>query len=175
MLAVVVELPSPAAGRSAPSSKRTRQPIGADRMGAPIRIYREPRRRRHERAAECPRQNRGWKSAWQCPIEARERLTISFCLFRLPFGHLRPPIPTAWCHRSRKVFVTYLRRSRRCLLGSKAASDHDEIVGRGLSVSGQFCGQQESWSVWHLTDVLTLSMSAFRGKADIPSSLANVR
>ena len=38
MLAVIAELPSPAAGRSAPSSKRTRQPIGADRMGAPIRI-----------------------------------------------------------------------------------------------------------------------------------------
>ena len=32
MLAVVVELPSPAAGRSAPSCKRTRQAIGADRM-----------------------------------------------------------------------------------------------------------------------------------------------
>src|SRR6478672_11800644 len=93
MLAVIAELPSPAAGRPAPSSKRTRQAIGADRMGAPIRIYREPGRRRHERAAECPRQNRRWKDAWQCPIEARERLTISFSLFRLPFGHLRPPGP----------------------------------------------------------------------------------
>ena len=39
MLAVIAELPSPASGRSAPSSKRTRQPIGADRMGAPIRIF----------------------------------------------------------------------------------------------------------------------------------------
>ena len=84
MLAVIAELPSPASGGSAPSRKRTRQPTGADRMGAPIRIYREPRRRRHERAAECPRQNRRWKDAWQCPIEARERLTISFSLFRLP-------------------------------------------------------------------------------------------
>ena len=91
---------------TAPNSKRTRQPIGADRMGAPIRIYREPRRRRHERAAECPRQNRRWKDAWQCPIEARERPTISFSLFRLPFGNLRPSVPTAWCHRSRKAFVT---------------------------------------------------------------------
>src|SRR5690348_14726283 len=97
MLALVVELPSPAAGRSAPSSKRPRQPIGADRMAAPIRIYREPRRRRHERAVECPRQNRRRKDAWQCPIETRERLTISFCLLRLPFGHLRPLVLTAWC------------------------------------------------------------------------------
>jgi hypothetical protein len=64
-------------------------------MGAPIRIYREPRCRRHERAAECPRQNRGWKDAGQCPIEAGERLAISFSLLRLPFGHLRPPVPTA--------------------------------------------------------------------------------
>ena len=31
--------------------------------------------------------------SWQCPIEAGERLTISFSLFRLPFGHLRPPGP----------------------------------------------------------------------------------
>jgi hypothetical protein len=43
MLAIVVKLPSPAAGRPAPACKRTRQPIGADRMGAPIRIYGEPR------------------------------------------------------------------------------------------------------------------------------------
>jgi hypothetical protein len=62
--------------------------------------------RRHERAAECPRQNRRWKDAWQCAIEARERLTISFSLFRSPFGHLRLPVPTAWCHRSHKAFVT---------------------------------------------------------------------
>ena len=48
MLAVIDELPSPASGGSTTSSKRTRQPIGADRMGAPIRIYREPRRRRHK-------------------------------------------------------------------------------------------------------------------------------
>ena len=44
-----------------------------------------------QRAAECPRQNRRRKDPWQCPIEARERLTISFSLFRLPFGHHRPP------------------------------------------------------------------------------------
>ena len=77
----------------------------ADRRGSDGRantIYREPRRRRHEGAAECPRQNRGWKDAWQCPIEAGERLTISFCLLRLPFGHLRPPIPTAWCQQAVK-------------------------------------------------------------------------
>ena len=30
---------------------------------------------------------------WQCPIEAGERLTIPFSLFRLPFGHHRPPGP----------------------------------------------------------------------------------
>src|SRR6476659_10973467 len=102
MVAVIAELPSPASGRSAPSSRRTRQPISADRMGAPIRIYREPRRRRHEGAAECPRKNRGWKDAWQCPIEAGERLTISFCLLGLPIGHLRPPVPTAWCHQAVK-------------------------------------------------------------------------
>jgi hypothetical protein len=102
MLAVIAELPSPASGGSAPSSKRTRQPIGADRVGAPIRIYCEPWRRRHEGAAECPRQNRGWKDAWQCPIEASERLTISFCFVRLPFGHLRHPVPTAWCHQAVK-------------------------------------------------------------------------
>ena len=36
MLAVIAELPNPAAGRSAPRSKGTRQTIGADRMGAPI-------------------------------------------------------------------------------------------------------------------------------------------
>jgi hypothetical protein len=85
MLAVIAELPSPTSGRSAPRSQRTRQPIGADRMGA-----------------ECPRQNRGWKDAWQCPIEAGERLTISFCLLRLPFGHLRPPVATSWCHQAVK-------------------------------------------------------------------------
>ena len=73
---------SPAAGRSAPSCKRTRQPIGADRVGAPIRIYRKPRGRRHERAAECPRQNCRWKDARQCPIETRKRRTISLCLLR---------------------------------------------------------------------------------------------
>src|SRR6476646_8454785 len=102
ILAGVVELPSPAAGRSAPSCTGSRQPIGADRVGAPIRIYCKPWRRRHERAAECPRHNRRWKDAWQCPIEARDRLTISFSLFRLPFGHLRPQIPTAWCHQAVK-------------------------------------------------------------------------
>jgi len=91
MLAGVVELPRPAAGRSTPSCKCTRQPIGADRVGAPIRIDRKPRGRRHERAAECPRQNCRWKDAWQCPIETRKRPTISLCLLRLPFGHLRPP------------------------------------------------------------------------------------
>jgi hypothetical protein len=106
MLAVIAELPTPVSGGSAPSSKRTRQPIGADWMGTPIRIYREPRRRRHERAAECPRQNRGRKNAWQCLIEAHERLTISFRLLRVPIGHLRSPVPTAWCHQSRKAFVT---------------------------------------------------------------------
>src|SRR5262245_4228577 len=102
MLAVIAELPSPAFGGSAPSSKRTRQSIGTDRMGAPIRIDREPWCRRHKRATKCPRQNRRWKNAWQCPIEAGERLTISFCLLRLPFGHLRPPVPTVWCHRAVK-------------------------------------------------------------------------
>ena len=108
LVAIIAELPTPACGGPAPSSKRTRQPISADRMGTPIRIYREPRRRRHKRAAECPRQNRRWKDPWQCPIEAGERLTIPFSLFRLPFGqNLR--VPTAWCHRSRKAFVTYLR------------------------------------------------------------------
>jgi hypothetical protein len=111
MVGVIAELSSPAAGRSAPGSKRPRQPIGADWMGAPIRIYREPRRRRHERAAECPGQNGRWKDAWQCTIETRERLTISFCPLRLPFGHLRPPGPDGMMHRSRKAFVTYLRAS----------------------------------------------------------------
>jgi hypothetical protein len=40
MLAGVIELPSPAVGCSAPSSKSTSQPIGADRVGTPIRVYR---------------------------------------------------------------------------------------------------------------------------------------
>ena len=54
-LGVIAEPPAPAARRPAPGSKRARQPIGAKRMGAPIGINREPRRRRHERTAERPR------------------------------------------------------------------------------------------------------------------------
>ena len=89
-LAVVAEPPTPAARRSTQGSKRARQAIGANWMRPPIRINREPRRWRHERAAERPRQNDRWKNARQCLGKARERPAISFRLFLLPFGHNRP-------------------------------------------------------------------------------------
>jgi hypothetical protein len=123
MLAVIAELPSPASGRSAPSSKRTRQPIGADRVGAPIRIYRKPRGRRYERAAECPRQNCRWKDAWQCPIETRKRPTISLYLLRLPFRHLRPS-------RGEKQLVPRTP-SKKATTGP--GIDQEALVGFGLS------------------------------------------
>jgi hypothetical protein len=123
MLAGVVELPSPAAGRSAPSCKRTRQPIGADRVGAPIRIYRKSWGRRHERAAECPTQNCRWKDAWQCPSETRKRPTISLCLLRLPFGHLRLP-------RGEKQLVP---RTPSKKATTRPGIDQEALVSFGLS------------------------------------------
>jgi hypothetical protein len=106
ILASAVELPGPTARCAAPNRKRTSQSISADGMGAPIRIYGKPRRRRHKRAGECPGQNRRWKNAWQCLVETRERLTISFGPLGLPFGHLGLPTSDSMVPQSRKAFVT---------------------------------------------------------------------
>ena len=51
-LTVVAEPPAPAAWRFAAGSKRTREAISAKWMCAPIRIDREPWRRRHKWGAE---------------------------------------------------------------------------------------------------------------------------
>jgi hypothetical protein len=60
----VAEPPSPAAGRSAASRKGPREAISAEWMGAPMRFDCKPWSRRHERAAERPRQNARWKDGW---------------------------------------------------------------------------------------------------------------
>src|SRR4029077_16041872 len=55
LVAIIAELPAPACGGPAPSSKRSRQPISSDRMGKPKRTHREPRRRRHGKGGRVPK------------------------------------------------------------------------------------------------------------------------
>jgi hypothetical protein len=88
--ATIPKPPRPGLGRSAPRGERSCQAIGTKRMGAPIGIDCEPRRRRYERAAERPRQNSRWEYMRQRLGEARKGSAISFRLLLLPFGHSRP-------------------------------------------------------------------------------------
>src|ERR1051326_3070012 len=59
-------------------------------MRAPIGIHRKPRRRRHERPAECGPQNVGGKNIGQRAIEPRHGLPVALRLFVLPARHIAP-------------------------------------------------------------------------------------
>ncbi len=90
-LALIGETPGPSVGRAALARQRPRQAIGAQRMRAPIGIDRQPRRRRHERAAERAPQHDRRKNLRQCFGEARDRLAISFRFQVLPRRTFVPP------------------------------------------------------------------------------------
>ena len=105
-LALIGEAPGPGLGRAALGGQRPRQAIGAERMRAPIGIDRQPRRRRHERAAERAPQHERRKNLRQCFGEARDRLAISFRFQVLPRRHSFPQIipqsRATWCPQSPK-------------------------------------------------------------------------
>src|SRR5580704_3720317 len=91
-LAMAAQAPGPSVGRAALARERPRQPIGAQRMRAPIGVDREPRRWRHERAAERAPQYASGKNLRQGALKTRDRLAISFRFQVLPFGHRVPRI-----------------------------------------------------------------------------------
>jgi hypothetical protein len=89
--AVAAKLSCPADRGSAARRQCTRQPIRAKWMRSPVRIDRQPRRRRDERSADCARQHDRWENVGQALAEARQCLSISCVLLFPPMRHISPP------------------------------------------------------------------------------------
>ncbi len=74
-----------------------------------------------------------------------ERSAISFRLVLLPFRHNRPPNPMAWCHRSRKAFVTC--RQSKCRPGPA----YRAAIGSGIEGSS-FSGLLTRVEIGHIRE-----------------------
>src|SRR5262245_12031423 len=86
----LAELPSPAIRLTASRRQGARKTIRAQRMGAPIRVNRETRRRRNERSGKRPAEHVGRENVGQGLPQTRERAAIHFRPLLLPFGHEAP-------------------------------------------------------------------------------------